>query len=177
MNTFNKIVIAGLIISIGLGVTSCVMLVGLVAYEESIASDAQVATYIDKTMQAPEVMPKLNDSLCFYRAKREVMKTSRPGMFGADDSYLGFDLYRFFFPRAKFTDSLYNGFCIVVADLGKRGIIVENQDNVTLSLSAMGDTLRLWESSLNALVLDRPAYSDFSQDGLTLRTLIKSNKN
>lgn len=85
-------------------------------------------------------------------------------------------LHRFYFKRAVYTDSLSSGFSVIVADFGRAGIIVENQQDVALSTEMLGSKVSNWKGSMNKITKGKKMYYNLSSTGMQIRTFIRSNK-
>ncbi len=119
-------------------------------------------------LEQPDSIPKLTDSLAYYKSERKLVECNYKNSWVT--------IHRFFFKRAEYTQKLYSGFSIIVAEFDTQKILVESQDNVTLATTNLGDATKDWETKLDALTTDKDSYVDFSDDGLKVRTYIRSNK-
>lgn len=167
-----KTLIIPILIAITLAVSlySCVMVYELSDSIEDLQEEDQlIMEELKRDLNAPDEKPVLNDSVAFYISEKRVIETGYK-------EYVSFTLHRFFFPRAKYTDSLYNGFNIVIVDLNKKGILIEHQDNVTISKSNMGELIKNWKFNIDSLSFDKKPYSDYSETGLKIKTYIRTNK-
>jgi len=151
-------------------ITSCVMVIAISETTNKLEEDdKQMMAQMQGNMNAPKVTPKLTDSTAYYKSED---KTLDLGL--GDKKWI--KIHRFFFKRAAYTDSLYSGFSIIVADFGSSGVMIESQENVTVTSSNLGDTLHKWQTKLNLLTLNKMSYNDLSDDGLKTRTYLRSNK-
>lgn len=158
-----------LAITLAVSVYGCVMVVAVYDNVEQLQEeDERIMAELQSNLNPPDSIPVLSDSLTYYKTEKKRITLDY-------DEYW-FTIHRFFFKRANYTDSLYNGFSIVVADFGSKGIIIENQDNVTLSSSNIGEPTVKWQSKLNMITSNKETYSDFSDKGLRVKTYVRSNK-
>lgn len=158
-----------LILTSSVSIYSCVMVLEVSDNVEKLQeADKNIMEELRSNLNPPDTMPVLTDSLAYYSTEQRYIEV--------DYEKYYFTIHRFFFKRANYTDSLFSGFSIIVADFGKRGIIIENQDNVTLSSSNVGEIESNWQTKLNSLTSDKNMYSDFSDKGLRIKTYIRSNK-
>ena len=153
-----------------MSITSCVMILAISDTVDKLKDDdKQMMEQMQGNLHPPVETPKLSDSTAFYKSESKTLDMG----FGKEK---WIRIHRFFFKRAEFTDSLYSGFSIIVADFGSSGVIIESQENVTVSVSNLGDKIHKWQSKLNLVTLNKPTYSDLSDDGLKVRTFVRSNK-
>ncbi len=168
----------GIFIPILLGiilVTSIYGCVMILAVSETVKeleeNDKQMMDHLESNMlNPPDSMPQLSDSLAYYKSERKLIK----GDYNYGDSWV--TVHRFFFKRSEYTEKLFGGFSIIIADFNTKGVFLETQDNVTLATTNLGDTVTNWETKLDSLTVDRSQYIDFSDNGLKARTFIRSNK-
>jgi hypothetical protein len=159
-----------LVVTLSLSLCSCVMLMVVSDNVEDLENqDKEIMTQLAGNLATPEKTPELSDSIAYYKSERQYIDLGY-------SSGITVTFHRFYFKRAAYTDSLFNGFSILVAEIGNRSIIIENQDNVNLSASALGVPLHEWKAKLNELSDNREPYADYSDNGLKLRTFIRSNK-
>ena len=170
MKNFKQVIIPLLImLTLSVSIYSCVMVLEVSDNVEKLQeADKSIMEELRSNLNPPDSMPVLTDSLAYYRTEQRYIEV--------DFEKYYFTVHRFFFKRANYTDSLFSGFSIIVADFDKRGIIIENQDNVTLSSSNVGEIDCNWQTKLNSLTSDKNMYSDFSDKGLRIKTYIRSNK-
>jgi len=167
-----KTLITPILIAITLAVSlyGCIMVYELSdSIDELQQEDELIMEELKRDFNAPEEMPVLNDSLAYYITEDRVIETGYR-------EYYKFTLHRFFFPRAQYTDSLFNGFNIVIADFAKKGVLIEHQDNVTVTQSNMGELIFNWKLNVDTLTINRKPYSDYSEKGLKVKTYIRTNK-
>ena len=167
-----KTLIVPILISITLMVSvySCVMVLEMSDNIETLQEeDEKIMEQLQKDMIPPEVVPVLSDTLSYYYTDKRLIEVDY-------NTNYWVTIHRFFFVRAKYTDSLYNGFSIVVADINNKGIIIERQENVTLSQSNLGEIVDNWQFKLDTLTIDKKQYSDYSDKGLKVKTYIRTNK-
>lgn len=158
-----------LVLTLSTSIFSCVMVFEVSDNVEKLQeSDKNIMKELRSNLNPPDTIPILSDSIAYYKSEHRFIEV--------DFERYYFTIHRFFFKRANYTDSLFNGFSILVADFDNRGIIIENQDNVTLTASSIGEIENNWQTKLNYLTSDKNMYNDFSDKGLRIKTYLRSNK-
>jgi len=170
MNILKQLIIPLLlVVTLAICISGCVVIFHVKdSVEQLREDDKKIMDELRSNLNAPDTIPVLTDSLAFYKTDKRFVDVG--------NKKIWFTFHRFFFKRANYTDSLSSGFSILVADFDKKGIIIENQDNVTLSASNFGEPTKKWKAKLNLVTLKKSTYSDFSDEGLRIKTYIRSNK-
>lgn len=173
MKAYEKFFAAALALVLILNVTGCVMLVAVSeTVERAARADRSMMEAIQNkgVLAQPDSMPVLNDSVAYY-----AVRTGRTEGKGFDEGrYV--KMHRFFFKRACYTDSVYTGFSVVVAEVDGRGYLMENQPQVTVAESHLGTRSRQWREAINYLTGRMDPYFALDDEGLKLRSLLRSAK-
>ena len=166
------------LIYIMLGLTMCTSFYGCMmslVMNENIESlqeaDEEMMSSVQNmksVLELPNEYVQLSDTVAYYKSEKKYVKLNNGGR--------SFRLHRFYFKRAIYTDSLSSGFSVIIADFGRSGILVENQQNVTLPAHLLGEEVSSWKSSMNNVTKGKKMYYNLSSNGMQIRTFIRASK-
>ncbi|MDR1793637.1 MAG: hypothetical protein LBR36_09435 [Bacteroidales bacterium] len=163
-----------LILTLLFSVTSCILPIFLyndIAELEEQNQELNEKLEASLNFNQSGEMPQLEDTSAYYKTEKRTIKTG-----SIYETYYKATIHRFFFKRACYTDNLYSGFCLIVADLGDKGIVIEKQDNVLLSADNFGIEKNDWRAVLDDITGGHNIYNDLSNNGLEVRAYIRSIK-
>lgn len=159
-----------LVLALGASATGCVMVFTIA--DEVERTKHEIELLVKRTsggLAQPEEVPEITDSTAFYNYREDVISSSS---FGPKRKV---KVHRFFFKRASYTDSLFGGFSVVVANVSGKGVILERQRNVTVTTDNLGKKVGDWRRRVNLLTRDNEPYFALSNDAMKLRTLVRTS--
>jgi len=152
-------------------ITSCVMLIAVTdTIDELEENDKIIMENMQGNLSQPEILPEISDTIAYYKIQKG---TTEGGLYTNGTSV---KVHRFFFVRAQYTDSILNGFSVIVAEVGNSGVIIESQDNVTINQSNLGEKVNDWKTRVNELSSNNKPYFSLSDEGLKIRSLVRTAK-
>lgn len=160
-----------ILLTLVFSLTSCVMLFVVTDSISDIEKQDEKVTENDNSRYTqPDIIPEITDSIAYYKEQNGSTESS---LYSQGKKI---NIKRFFFIRGQYTDSIYNGYSIVVAKVGNSGIIIESQENVTVSASNLGEEVKDWKSKINDLTLNDKPYFSLSDEALKTQSLIRTAK-